>query len=118
MAQKYSCTKCGKKFVDWGAKKIKAGDGCDDCKGEFLELVGFDAAQAAPKKKPALKRRRAAAAKKKPKPAASEDGILEPDLAAEPPDGTIDDVSNLNDAGTDADDVVDLAAGKPGPKKG
>ncbi len=107
MAQKYSCTKCGKKFVDWGADKIKAGDGCDDdCKGEFLELIGFDAAQATPKKKPALKRKRAAAAKKKPKsaakkkpkPKAPKDSELDPNLAAELPDGAIGDVANLDDA--------------------
>ena len=57
MAVKYSCTKCDKRFVEWGAKKIKSGEGCPDCDGEFLELVGFDAAKAAVKKKPALKRR-------------------------------------------------------------
>ena len=62
MAVKYSCTKCEKRFVEWGAKKIKAGKGCPDCDGEFLELVGFDAAKAAVKKKPALKRRRKVAA--------------------------------------------------------
>ncbi len=62
MAVKYSCTKCEKRFVEWGAKKIKAGEGCPDCDGEFLELVGFDAAKAAVKKKPALKRRRKVAA--------------------------------------------------------
>lgn len=119
MAQKYSCTKCGKKFVDWGAKKIKAGDGCDDCKGEFLELIGFDATKAAPKKKPALKRKRAAAAKKKPKSAAaSKGGKLDPNLAAGPPDGATGDVANLDDVGTDADDVIDLATGGPEPEKG
>ena len=60
MAVKYSCTKCGKRFVEWGAEKIKSGEGCPDCGGEFLELVGFDAARAAVKKQPTLKRRRKA----------------------------------------------------------
>ncbi len=110
MAQKYSCTKCDKKFVDWGAEKIKAGKGCDDCNGEFLEPIGFDAALAAPKKKPALKRKRAAAAKK-PKPvAASKKKALGRDFAEERPDDAVDDVANLNNVGTDADDVTDLAA--------
>ncbi len=67
MAVKYSCTKCDKRFVDWGAEKIKSGDGCPDCAGEFLELVGFDASKTTAKKKPTLKRKpRAAAVKARP----------------------------------------------------
>ncbi len=62
MAVKYTCSKCSKRFVDWGADKIKSGEGCDDCKGEFLELVAFDASKPAPKKKPTLKRKRRAKA--------------------------------------------------------
>ena len=107
MGVKYFCTKCDKRFVDWGAEKIKAGEGCDDCNGEFLELVGFDAAQAAPKKKPALKRKRAAAAKT-PKPVAAKK--LEPDSAAEHPDDADDDVASFEDGGTDAGDGIDLDA--------
>ena len=62
MAVKYTCTKCSKRFVDWGVKKIKAGEACSDCTGEFLELVVFDSSKPAPKKKPTLKRKRGAAA--------------------------------------------------------
>ena len=62
MVVKYTCSKCSKRFVDWGADKIKSGDGCDDCRGEFLELIVFDASKPAPKKKPTLKRKRRAAA--------------------------------------------------------
>lgn len=58
MAVKFHCTKCARRFLDWGADKIKEGEGCDDCRGEFLELVGFDASKPAAKKKPALKRKR------------------------------------------------------------
>ncbi len=59
MAVKFRCTKCARKFVDWGVDKVKSGDACDDCHGEYLEQVGYDATQAAPRKKPALKRKRA-----------------------------------------------------------
>ena len=81
MAVKYSCTKCGKRFVDWGAEKIKSSQGCSDCQGEFLELVGFDAAKTAVKKKPALKRKRRAAAVAAPpeKKAAADNAESEPD---------------------------------------
>lgn len=66
MAVKYLCTKCDRKFVEWGVKKVKAGEACEDCKGESLELIGFDSSQPAPKKKPALKRKRKKKAKKEP----------------------------------------------------
>ncbi len=115
MAQKYACTKCGKKFVDWGAEKIKAGEGCDDCKGEFLELVGFDAAQAAPKKKPSLTRKRAAAAKRPKRVAANKARKSEPDVAAKLRDDAGADVANLDGGGTDASDGVFPDAGGPEP---
>lgn len=57
MTVKFACSKCSKRFVDWGADKIKAGDGCDDCKGEFLELIAFDSSKPVPKKKATLKRK-------------------------------------------------------------
>lgn len=120
MGVKYSCTKCSKKFVDWGAKKIKAGKGCEDCKGEFLELVGFDGAQAAPKKKkkPTLKRKRAAA-KKKPKPVpAQEDSELEPDLVPALPDGATDDAADLDDGGAETENGSDSDAAGSKPERG
>lgn len=117
MGVKYFCSKCDKKFVEWGAKKIKAGKGCEDCKGEFLELVGYDAALAAPKKKkPALKRKRAAA-KKKPTPAPV-DSETEPDLVPASPGGATDDVADLDDGGAAAEDSTDLDAAKPKPEGG
>jgi DNA-directed RNA polymerase subunit RPC12/RpoP len=58
MAVKYRCTKCDRKFIEWGVAKVKAGKACEDCHGEYLQQVGYDAAQAAPRKKPALKRKR------------------------------------------------------------
>ena len=115
MGVKYSCTKCDKRFVDWGAEKIKAGEGCDDCKGEFLELVGFDAAQAAPKKKPSLTRKRAAAAKRPKRVAAKKARKSEPDVAAELRDDAVADVANLDGGGTDASDGVYSDAGGSEP---
>jgi len=58
MAIKYRCTKCDRKFIEWGVPKVKAGKACEDCHGEYLQQVGYDAGAAAPRKKPALKRKR------------------------------------------------------------
>ncbi len=58
MAVKYRCTKCDRKFIEWGVAKVKAGKACEDCHGEYLQQVGYDATAAAPRKKPALKRKR------------------------------------------------------------
>jgi len=58
MAVKYRCTKCDRKFIEWGVAKVKSGQACDDCHGEYLQQIGYDATQAAPRKKPALKRKR------------------------------------------------------------
>ncbi len=58
MAVKYRCTKCDRKFIEWGVAKVKSGKACEDCHGEYLQQVGYDAAAAAPRKKPALKRKR------------------------------------------------------------
>lgn len=58
MAVKYRCTKCDRKFVEMGIAKLKAGKSCDQCHGEYLQQIGYDATAAAPRKKPALKRKR------------------------------------------------------------
>jgi len=58
MAVKYRCTKCDRKFIEMGVAKVKSGQSCEDCHGEYLQQVGYDASQAAPRKKPALKRKR------------------------------------------------------------
>lgn len=58
MAVKYRCTKCDRKFIEMGVAKVKAGQACDECHGEYLQQIGYDATQAAPRKKPALKRKR------------------------------------------------------------
>ncbi len=58
MAVKYRCTKCDRKFIELGVAKVKAGKACEDCHGEYLQQVGYDATAAAPRKKPALKRKR------------------------------------------------------------
>ena len=104
MGVKYSCTKCDKRFVEWGAEKIKSGEGCPDCNGEFLELVGFDAAQTALKKKPALKRRRRAApVAARPKDADVRDkAALEPDVedgATEGAEESTEDIGELEGGG-------------------
>lgn len=81
MAVKFTCSKCSKRFVDWGADKIKAGEGCDDCSGEFLELIVFDSSKPAPKKKPTLKRKRRAAVEKPQPPAEDADESAVPETA-------------------------------------
>ena len=53
MAAKYICTKCNRKFVDWGAEKM--GFQCPDCEESPLELVNFEPV-AKVKSKPTLKR--------------------------------------------------------------
>ena len=53
MAVKYSCAKCNRKFVDWGAEKL--GFSCPDCEDSTLEIVNFEPA-AKVKSKPTLKR--------------------------------------------------------------
>lgn len=90
MASKYICSKCERKFIDWGAEKL--GFKCPDCDDSELTLIGFEPAAKA-KKKPALKR---AAPKKVTKT------DLEPD---EPVTSTDDDVES---GGDDDDDVSEL----------
>lgn len=84
MAVKYRCTKCDRKFIEMGVAKVKAGQACDDCHGEYLQQIGYDATQAAPRKKPALKRKRvrvAAETEAAPTMAAfNEDEAVMPDL--------------------------------------
>lgn len=55
MAVKYACSKCEKRYIDWGAEKL--GFKCPDCDGEELKLVGHEITATA-KKKPSLKRKR------------------------------------------------------------
>lgn len=98
MAVKYSCTKCGKRFVDWGAEKIKSGEGCSDCKGEFLELAGFNASKTAVKKKPALKRKRRAAAVAAP-PDDAESGPDAQDAATDGADESTEDIGEAEESG-------------------
>lgn len=52
MALKYHCRKCGKKYVEWGADKLRFL--CPQCDGE--ELVRVGGSGGAPPKKPSLKR--------------------------------------------------------------
>ena len=52
MALKYHCRKCGKKYVEWGAEKLRFL--CPQCDGE--ELVRVGGSEGAPPKKPSLKR--------------------------------------------------------------
>jgi len=98
MAVKFHCTKCDRRFVEFGVSRIKAGDGCEDCKGEHLEQVGFSPAQASTKKKPALKRKRKAAAKKP---------------AAVPPEDAVPDLDTVDTPGADVD--IDPVAAKLEP---
>ena len=108
MAVKYYCTKCDRKFVEFGVEKVKAGDLCDDCRGEFLEVAGFNQAQAVAKKKPALKRKRKAKAPaKKVAPSALEAG----DNAKDPDSVASGDKGDLKES-----DVPDSSAG-PDSKK-
>lgn len=60
MGVKYHCPKCGKRFVDWGAKKLEFK--CPDC--EDGQLVRFGGPESKPPKRPSLKR---AASRAKPK---------------------------------------------------
>ncbi len=114
MAVKFRCTKCGRKFVEWGVKKVKSGNACEDCHGEYLEQVGYDAAQAAPRKKPALKRKRARAPIEAdvPKLTMYDDETVAPDLdTLTTPDsgGNVDDTDEFEPADevdtTSADDT-------------
>jgi hypothetical protein len=101
MAVKFRCTKCGRKFVEWGVNKVKSGDACEDCHGEYLEQVGYDAAQAAPRKKPALKRKRARVPVEAAGPALTtydDDTTVAPDL----------DTLTTPDSGGNVDEVDDF----------
>ena len=53
MASKYICSKCERKFIDWGAEKL--GYKCPDCDDSELTEISFEPAAKA-KKKPTLKR--------------------------------------------------------------
>lgn len=53
MPVKYSCPKCDRRFVDWGAEKL--GFKCPDCKDQELRRIGAVVEEAA--KRPTLKRR-------------------------------------------------------------
>ena len=108
MAVKFRCTKCNRKFIDWGVDKVKSGDACDDCHGEYLEQVGYDATQAAPRKKPALKRKRARVPVEAESPALAtyDDDQTAPDLdTLTSPDsgGNVDDVDDFSDESADVD---------------
>lgn len=52
MPVKYHCSKCGRRFVDWGAEKL--GFKCPDCEGE--ELVRAGVSEDRPAKRSSLKR--------------------------------------------------------------
>jgi hypothetical protein len=103
MAVKFRCTKCGRKFVDWGVDKVKSGEACEDCHGEYLEQVGYDATQAVPRKKPSLKRKRARAPVEADAPTLTvynDDEAVAPDLnTLTSPDsgGNVDDTDDFDD---------------------
>jgi hypothetical protein len=114
MAVKFRCTKCGRKFVDWGVNKVKSGDACDDCHGEYLEQVGYDATQAAPRKKPALKRKRARVPVEAEGPSLTsyDDETVAPDLdSLTTPDsgGSVDEVDDFDDTTEVEADAADEA---------
>lgn len=102
MAVKYRCSKCDRKFVDWGAEKVKSKGACDECQGEHLELIGFDAAASAPKKKPTLKRKRA---KKAPEPAPTPIASYDDEVPGGAAAGNSSKVDNPGDASLTGDDV-------------
>ncbi len=110
MVVKYRCTKCERRFVDWGAEKVRAGQGCEDCHGEHLEQIGHETAKTPAKKKPALKRKRKKAAKQaEPTPLASydDDNTVAPDLdtlAGGNVESGVDEVDNDYDEDDDDDD--------------
>jgi len=124
MAVKFRCTKCGRKFIDWGVDKVKSGDACEDCHGEYLEQVGYDATQTAPRKKPALKRKRARVPVEAATPILTmydDDETVAPDLdTLTTPDsgGNVDENDDFNessdvddsDSGDDVDDDDDTPA--------
>ncbi|MCH7959764.1 MAG: hypothetical protein IID08_06520 [Candidatus Hydrogenedentes bacterium] len=64
MAVKYTCPKCNKRFIDWGAKKLDFK--CPDCKDEALVLVGHESSQSRSAKRPSLKRTTRSSVKKPP----------------------------------------------------
>lgn len=113
MAVKFRCTKCNRKFIDWGVDKVKSGDACDECHGEYLEQVGYDATQAAPRKKPALKRKRARVPVEAEVPTLTsyDDETVAPDLdSLTSPDsgGNVDEVDDFDDtAEVEADTAED-----------
>lgn len=114
MAVKFRCSKCGRKFVDWGVNKVKSGDACDDCHGEYLEQVGYDATQAAPRKKPALKRKRARVPVEAEGPSLTsyDDETVAPDLDSltTPDSGSnVDEVDDFNDTAEVEADAADEA---------
>lgn len=112
MVVKYRCTKCERRFVDWGVDKVRAGETCEDCQGEYLEQIGHETAKAPAKKKPALKRKRTKAKKEaEPTPLASydDDNTVAPDLETIAGGSTVesDDVNEVDEDYDDDDDDDD-----------
>jgi len=73
MALKYHCRKCGKKYVEWGADKLRFL--CPQCDGE--ELVRVGGSGGAPPKKPSLKRTARKTRVKKARKAEDVDDVVE-----------------------------------------
>jgi len=115
MAVKYRCTKCERKFVDWGVEKVKAGEACEDCTGEHLEQIGFDPNATPVKKKPALKRARPKK-KKETEPApqmasSDDDDFSAPDLDTLASGDTVDDEVESYEADDEEEDDEDTLVG-------
>ena len=98
----------------WSTHFADAGVACEDCHGEYLEQVGYDATQAAPRKKPALKRKRARVPVEAEVPslATYDDDQTAPDLdTLTSPDsgGNVDEVDDFDDSTTVEADAGDEA---------
>ncbi len=115
MAVKYFCPKCEKRYIDWGAEKLKYA--CPDCDGEKLIEVGRpDGAPAT--KRPTLKRKKKKAAAPPPPPtaAAFQEDMAAPDLSVITGE-TVAEVADFGDpppdeeAAFDDDEAVDLEVG-------
>ncbi len=86
MAVKYHCPKCEKRFIDWGAEKLKFK--CPDCEDEKLIEVSHSAALVkARAKKPAPKR------KKKKTVVTRRPVAVEEPLTAKAADGQVDELA-------------------------
>lgn len=59
MADKYHCTSCGRRFVDWGAKKLEFKCPTSDCNQSDLLLLDSDnfLTETKPKAKRSVKRK-------------------------------------------------------------